>query len=52
MDVNDAVVDITSHICQFADDTSLYLIVEDPKGTAKVLNQDLYKLDTCLKPGL
>ncbi len=52
MYVNDAVVDITSHIRLFADDTSLYLIVEEPEGAVNVLNHDLYKLDTWSKKWL
>jgi hypothetical protein len=28
----------------FADDTSLYLIVDDPQETAQILNDDLVKL--------
>ncbi len=47
--VNDAIADITSHICLFTDDTSLYLIVEEPEGAVKVLNHDLHKLDTWSK---
>ncbi len=46
MYVNDAVADITSHICLFEEDKSLYLIVEEPEGAVNVLNHDLYKLDT------
>ncbi len=52
MYVNDAVADITSHICLFADDTSLYLWVEEPEGASNVLNHDLYKLDTWSKKWL
>ncbi len=41
MYVDYAVADITSHIRLFADDTSLYLIVEEPEGATNVLNHDL-----------
>jgi hypothetical protein len=35
---------INSTIKLFADDTSLYLIVDDPQETAQTLNDDLVKL--------
>jgi hypothetical protein len=30
----------------FADDTSLYLIIDNPQTTADILNRDLYKIHT------
>jgi len=42
--INDIVTDIQSTIKLFADDTSLYLIVEDPNETADSLNNDLTKI--------
>jgi hypothetical protein len=42
--INDIVTDIQSTIKLFADDTSLYLIVDDPNETADSLNDDLTKI--------
>ena len=42
--INDIVVDIQSSIRLFADDTSLYIIVDDPLGAAVTLNSDLSKI--------
>ena len=42
--INDIITDIQSNIKLFADDTSLYLIVEDPIHTATILNNDLDKI--------
>ena len=42
--INDIVVDIGSHIRLFADDTSLYIIVDDPVTAAGCLNTDLQKI--------
>jgi hypothetical protein len=42
--INDIVTDIQSTIKLFADDTSLYLIVDDPNETADSLNNDLTKI--------
>ena len=42
--INDIVTEIQSTIKLFADDTSLYLIVDDPTETAVLLNQDLTKI--------
>ena len=42
--VNDINRDITSNISLFADDTSLFDIVHNPKLTAQKLNEDLAKL--------
>ena len=39
--INDIVTDIQSTIKLFADDTSLYLIIDDPNETADSLNNDL-----------
>ena len=39
--INDIVEDIGSHIRLFADDTSLFIIVEDPINSAARLNADL-----------
>lgn len=39
--INDIVCDINSSIRLFADDTSLYIIVENPQNAAIVLNSDL-----------
>ena len=42
--INDIVVDIRSSIRIFADDTSLYIIVDDPDHAAQLLNADLEKI--------
>ena len=42
--INDIVHDIGSAIRLFADDTSLYIIVEDPNVAAELLNADLEKI--------
>ena len=42
--INHIVVDIGSHIRLFADDTSLYIIVDDPVTAAGCLNTDLQKI--------
>jgi hypothetical protein len=42
--ISDIVTDIQSTIKLFADDTSLYLIVDDPNETADSLNNDLTKI--------
>ena len=42
--INDIVHDIGSSIRLFADDTSLYIIVEDPNVAAELLNADLEKI--------
>ena len=44
MYINDIVEDIHSAIRLFADDTSLYIIVEDPLRAADQLNSDLAKI--------
>ena len=42
--INDIVTDIGSNIRLFADDTSLYMIVDNPTATAELLNLDLKKI--------
>ncbi|MCG8047724.1 MAG: reverse transcriptase domain-containing protein [Candidatus Thiodiazotropha endolucinida] len=42
--INDIVVDIGSQIRLFADDTSLFIIVDDPVTAAGCLNSDLEKI--------
>ena len=42
--INDIVDEIHSSIRLFADDTSLYIIVNDPQQAANILNADLAKL--------
>ena len=42
--INDIVNDIGSSIRLFADDTSLYIIVENPELAAQLLNTDLEKI--------
>ena len=44
--INDIVNDINSNIRLFADDTSLYIIVDTPQNTASVMNNDLSKINT------
>ena len=44
--INDIVVDIESVIKLFADDTSMYLSLENPTIRAEVLNSDLQKIMT------
>ena len=42
--INDIVVEIYSSIRLFADDTSLYIIVDNPQHAANLLNADLAKI--------
>ena len=42
--INDVVIDIGSNIRLFADDTSLYIIVNNPNTAAKIINSDLVKI--------
>jgi hypothetical protein len=42
--INDIVADINSSIKLFVDDTSLYIIVDDPVDAAETLNTDLSKI--------
>ena len=39
--INDIVIDIHANIRLFADDTSLYMIVDNPNETARIMNADL-----------
>ena len=43
--INDIVHDIGSNIRLFADDTSLYIIVNDPETSADLLSVDLKKIE-------
>ena len=45
--INDIVAEIGSNIRLFADDTSLYIIVENPITSALCLNSDLSKISIC-----
>ena len=42
--INDIVSDIGSNIRLFADDTSLYIIVDNPTTAADLMNSDLLKI--------
>ena len=42
--INDIVTDIGANIRLFADDTSLYIIVENPVDASLCLNRDLQKI--------
>jgi hypothetical protein len=44
--INDIVIEIQSTIKLFADDTSLYLIIDNPQTTADILNRDLDQIHT------
>ena len=44
--INDIVTDIKSNIRLFADDTSLFIIVENPDTAAELLNLDLERIMT------
>ena len=44
MFINDIVKEIHSNICVFADDTSLYIVVDFPNSTAQILNLDRERL--------
>ncbi|MCG8113323.1 MAG: reverse transcriptase family protein, partial [Candidatus Thiodiazotropha taylori] len=50
--INDIVEDINSSIRLFADDTSLYIIVDDPIQAAEQLNTDLEKVNRWAKQWL
>ena len=39
--INDIVTDIEASIRLFADDTSLYIVIEIPDASAAVINSDL-----------
>ena len=47
--INDIVVDIGSNIRLFADDTSLYMVVDNPDTAAELLNLDINKIMTWAK---
>ena len=42
--INDIVLEIKSNIRPFADDTSLFIIVDNPTEAANILNDDLSKI--------
>ena len=42
--INDIVIDLSTNIRLFADDTSLYIIVDTPQNAALQLNNDLTKI--------
>ena len=50
--VNDIVVDIGSNIRLFANDTSLYMVVDNPDTAAELLNLDINKIMTWAKKWL
>ena len=44
--INDIVNELQASVRLFADDTSLYIIVENPNTAATILNHDLNRIDT------
>ena len=44
--INDIVTDIEASIRLFADDTSLYIVIETPDASVAVINSDLQKIAT------
>lgn len=50
--INDLVVNIDCNIKLFADDTSIYITVENPFSSAALLNSDLQKINDWSKYGL
>lgn len=50
--INDIVEDIGSNIRLFADDTSLYMVVDNPDTAAELLNLDINKIMTWAKKWL
>ena len=44
--ITDIIIDINSYIRLFADDTTLYIIVDTPAQTTLTLNQDLVKISS------
>ena len=50
--INDIVTEIRSNIRLFADDTSLYIIVDNPDAAAEILNTDLNKISKWAKSWL
>ena len=49
--INDIIIDIGSNIRLFADDTSLYIVVDDPMTVANCLNTDLDKISRLAQLG-
>ena len=45
--INDIATEIGSNIRLFADETRLFIIVENPDTTAEILNDDLHKISVC-----
>ena len=52
MYINDIMVNIHANIRLFADDTSLYMIVDNPNETARIVNADLEIINNCAKAWL
>ena len=50
--INDVVNDIKSNLRLFADDTSLFLVVENPLSAVQILNSDLDKINKWAKDWL
>jgi len=50
--INDIVTDISSSLRLFADDTTVYIVVNDPQQVADRLNSDLEKIHTWAKQWL
>jgi len=44
--INDIITDINAHIHLFADDTSLFMVVNSPNATAAVLQSDIDKISS------
>jgi len=44
--INDIIADINAHIQLFADDTSLFMVVNSPNATAAVLQSDIDKISS------
>jgi hypothetical protein len=42
--INDIVIDINANVRLFADDTNLFIVVEDPITDPTILNTDLQKI--------
>ena len=50
--INDIVLDIKANIRLFADDTSLYVVVDNPVHAAATLNSDLERINKWAKTWL
>ena len=50
--INDIVKDIHANIRLFADDTSLYVVVDNPVNAAAILNSDLERINKWAKTWL